>query len=66
MAVIGRGRAVLQSGPLKLAGAPAWFAWAIVHITFLIGFRNRLVTMLEWARTYVLHRRAGRVIVGGE
>jgi NADH dehydrogenase len=66
MAVIGRGRAVLQSGPLKLSGAPAWFAWALVHITFLIGFRNRLVTMLEWARTYVLHRRAGRVIVGRE
>jgi NADH dehydrogenase len=66
LAVIGRGHAVLQVGPVRLAGFPAWIAWALVHVTFLIGFRNRVITMLEWARTYFFHRRAGRVIVGGD
>ena len=65
LAVIGRGRAVLEMGPLELAGPLAWLVWALVHVTFLIGFRNRVVTMLEWARTYAFHQRAGRIIVGG-
>ena len=50
---------------IPAAGPLAWLVWALVHVTFLIGFRNRVVTMLEWARTYAFHHRAGRIIVGG-
>jgi NADH dehydrogenase len=64
LAVIGRGRAICEIGPLKLSGLPAWFVWAFVHVTFLIGFRNRVVAMTEWARTYFFQHRSGRFIIG--
>jgi len=64
LAVIGRGRAVCEIGPLKLAGLPAWIIWAFVHIMFLIGFRNRFVAMIEWARTYMFQHRGGRFVIG--
>ena len=64
LAVIGRGRAVCEIGPFKLAGLPAWLIWAVVHIMFLIGFRNRIVAMIEWARTYFFQHRGGRFIIG--
>jgi len=64
LAVIGRGRAVCEIGPLKLAGLPAWLIWAFVHVMFLIGFRNRFVAMMEWARTYFFQHRGGRFIIG--
>jgi NADH dehydrogenase FAD-containing subunit len=64
LAVIGRGRAVCEIGSLRLAGLPAWLIWAFVHVMFLIGFRNRVVAMLEWARTYFVQHRGGRFIIG--
>jgi NADH dehydrogenase len=64
LAVIGRGRAVCEIGPFKLAGLPAWLIWAFVHVMFLIGFRNRFVTMMEWGRTYFFQHRSGRFIIG--
>lgn len=64
LAVIGRGHAVCEIGPLRLAGLPAWLIWAFVHVMFLIGFRNRVVAMLEWARTYFFQHRGGRFIIG--
>lgn len=64
LAVIGRGRAVCEIGPLKLAGLPAWLIWAFIHIMFLVGFRNRIVAMMEWARTYFFQHRGGRFIIG--
>jgi NADH dehydrogenase len=64
LAVIGRGRAVCEIGSLRLAGLPAWLIWAFVHVMFLIGFRNRAIAMLEWARTYFVQHRGGRFIIG--
>jgi len=64
LAVIGRGHAVCEIGPFKLAGLPAWLIWAFVHVMFLIGFRNRFVAMMEWARTYFFQHRGGRFIIG--
>ena len=64
LAVIGRGHAICEIGPLKFGGLPAWLVWAFVHIMFLIGFRNRIVAMMEWARTYFFQHRGGRFIVG--
>ena len=49
MATIGRSRAVVQAGRVKLAGFIAWLAWLFVHLLLLIGFRNRLVVLLNWA-----------------
>jgi NADH dehydrogenase len=49
MATIGRRRAVAQAGTLKLKGAVAWAAWLLVHIYYLIGFRNRIFVLLQWA-----------------
>jgi NADH dehydrogenase len=64
LAVIGRGHAVCEFGSLRFAGLPAWLIWAFVHVMFLIGFRNRVVAMLEWARTYFVQHRGGRFIIG--
>jgi NADH dehydrogenase len=64
LAVIGRGEAVCEIGPLKFAGLPAWLIWAFVHVMFLVGFRNRIVAMIDWARTYFFHHRGGRFIIG--
>lgn len=64
LAVIGRGHAVCEIGKMRLTGLPAWLIWAFVHVMFLVGFRNRVVAMIEWARTYFFQDRAGRIILG--
>jgi NADH dehydrogenase len=64
MATIGRGAAVAQSGRLRLTGLVAWIAWVLVHVLLLIGFRNRLVVMIEWAWAYVTFNRGVRLITG--
>ena len=62
MATIGRSRAVLQLGKLRMSGFFAWVAWLLVHIWYLIGFRNRLVVMFNWAWSYFTYRRGARLI----
>jgi NADH dehydrogenase len=64
MATIGRSRAVAQLGRVHLYGGVAWIAWLFVHIVYLIGFRNRLAVLLNWAWMYVTYRRGARVITG--
>jgi NADH dehydrogenase len=64
LAVIGRGRGVADLGRLRFSGFPAWLAWIFVHIFFLIGFRNRLVVLIDWAISYVTYARGARVITG--
>jgi NADH dehydrogenase len=64
MATIGRSRAVAQTGKLRLTGFVAWLTWLVVHIWYLIGFRNRLVVMINWAVSYVLYKRGARLITG--
>ncbi len=63
MATIGRRRAVLQSGALRLGGSVAWFAWLVVHIYYLSGFANRLLVLLQWAYSYFTFARGARLIV---
>jgi NADH dehydrogenase len=65
MATIGRSRAIAQMGKLKLSGFVAWLAWLLVHIWYLIGFRNRLLVMFDWAMSYFTYRRGARLITGG-
>jgi NADH dehydrogenase len=64
-ATIGRGKAVGQlAGGLKLSGFLAWIAWLAIHIFFLIGFRNRVLVLFQWAYSYVTFRRGARLITG--
>ncbi len=62
MATIGRKAAVLDIYGLELSGFLAWVAWLVVHITFLIGFRNRLVVLTNWAYNYFTYDRGARII----
>ena len=64
LATIGRAAAVAQIGKWKLSGYPAWLAWLFIHILFLIGFRNRLMVMIQWAWSYLTYERGARLITG--
>jgi NADH:quinone reductase (non-electrogenic) len=64
MATIGRAAAVAVVGRFKLSGLIAWLAWLLVHIMFLIGFRNRFLVLFEWAWAYVSWQRGARLITG--
>ena len=64
LATIGRMAAVVHLGKLKLSGALAWWFWLLAHVFFLIGFRNRLVVMLNWTWAYWTYQRAARIILG--
>ena len=66
MATIGRASAVADFHWMQLKGLIAWLAWLFVHIFNLIGFRNRLVVMVQWAWAYVSFQRAIRLITGAE
>ena len=63
MATIGRSRAILQSGNLKLTGFTAWVAWLLVHIYYLSSFRNRLIVLFNWGWSYATFARGARLIV---
>ena len=64
LAVIGRGHAVVEVGRIRAEGFFAWLLWIFVHIFFLIGFRNRVIVMFQWAWSYITFHRGARVITG--
>jgi NADH dehydrogenase len=64
LATIGRGSAVADFGRIRLSGSLAWAVWGVVHLGFLIGFRNRLTVMLDWAWSYFFFARGARLITG--
>jgi NADH dehydrogenase len=64
LATIGRAAAVADFGRLHFSGFVAWVLWWSVHIMFLIGFRNRLLVMIEWAWAYITYQRSARLITG--
>ena len=64
LATIGRNKAVAMLPHSSFGGLFAWLLWALVHIFFLIGFRNRLLVMLEWAWAYLIFDRGARLITG--
>ncbi len=63
LATIGRARAVGQMGKLHLRGLVAWLAWLLIHVFFLIGFRNRFMVILQWSWHYLTYGRGARLIV---
>jgi NADH dehydrogenase len=63
MATIGRSRAIVEVGSIKVTGFMAWMMWLLVHIYFLTGFRNRTLVVLQWGWSYLSFRRGARLIV---
>ncbi len=66
MATIGRKKAVLQMGALQLSGFLAWAAWLLIHIYYLIGFKNRVFVLIQWGWSYLSFKRGARLIVNKE
>jgi NADH dehydrogenase len=66
LAVIGRGNAIADIANLRLYGFVAWVTWAFVHIVYLIGYRNRMVVMLQWAWSYLTFRNGARLMTFAE
>jgi len=64
LATIGRASGIAQFGKLHISGFIAWLAWLCVHIFFLIGFRNRLIVLIQWAWSYLTYERGARLITG--
>lgn len=63
MATIGRSAAVAEVKRLRLSGWVAWLAWLVIHLIFLVGFRNKLAVLLQWAYAYCTYKRGARIIV---
>jgi NADH:ubiquinone reductase (H+-translocating) len=64
LATVGRSAAVAQLGKIKLSGPIAWLAWLFIHVMFLIGFRNRVVVVFQWAWSFLSYDRGARLITG--
>ena len=66
LATIGRNKAVAEFGSVHVTGFPAWVMWAVAHIFFLIGFRNRVMVGAQWAFAYLTDERGNRLLIGHE
>lgn len=66
LATIGRNAAVAMLGRYKLSGHPAWVLWLVAHIFFLIGFRNRLIVLIEWAWSYWTMQCYARIVTDAD
>ncbi len=66
MATIGRSAGIAQVGKLEFSGWFAWVAWLLVHLIFLIGFRNKATVLLQWTYSYFTYRRGSRIVTGAE
>ncbi|WP_310992047.1 NAD(P)/FAD-dependent oxidoreductase [Aequorivita marina] len=63
MATVGRNKAVVDIGNMHFGGAFAWFLWMFVHLWFLVGFRNRVITFFNWTYSYIKYDKAARLII---
>ena len=66
LATIGRNRAIAVFGRVEVSGYPAWLLWLFVHILYLVGFRNRLSVLIQWAYAYFTFQRGVRLITAAE
>ncbi len=66
LATIGRAAAVADFGKFHVSGFIAWLGWLFIHIFFLIGFRNRLIVLIQWAWSYLTYERGARLITGDD
>jgi NADH dehydrogenase len=63
MATIGRSAAVAQVGKIHFSGLIAWLAWLVIHLVFLVGFRNKIAVLFQWFYSYITYKRGSRIIV---
>ena len=63
MATIGRNKAVMNAFGLRISGFVAWIAWLFVHIMYLVGFKNRLIVLFQWAWSYLSFKKGSRLII---
>ena len=66
LATIGHAAAIAEFGKVHISGFLAWLAWLFIHIFFLIGFRNRIIVMIQWAWSYFTYERGARLITGDQ
>jgi NADH dehydrogenase len=66
LATIGRSRAIADFGKVRITGRPAWLLWLVVHIMYLVGFRNRISVLIQWAYAYFTYQRGVRLITNAE
>lgn len=64
MATIGRSKAIVEIGKVKLSGLIAWFLWLTIHIYYLTGFKNRIFVVAQWAWSYLSFKKGARLILG--
>ena len=62
LATIGRAQAVADIRGLRLSGRPAWLMWLLVHLSYLVGFENRLLVLVRWSYSFATHGRGTRLI----
>ncbi len=63
MATIGRNKAIAEIGPIKFKGIIAWLAWLLVHVYYLIGFKNRALVLIQWTWSYATYKKGARLIL---
>ncbi|MFT3808135.1 NAD(P)/FAD-dependent oxidoreductase [Arenimonas sp.] len=66
LATIGRMAAIADLGRLHLSGIFAWWFWLVAHVFFLIGFRNRIIVLVNWAWSYWTYQRHARIVLGSD
>ncbi len=66
MATIGRSAAVAKVGKFEFSGIMAWLAWLVIHLIFLVGFRNKISVLFQWFYSYVNYKRGARIITSPE
>jgi NADH dehydrogenase len=64
MATIGRNRAVAEIGKYQFTGTVAWLLWGLIHVLFLVGFRNRFAVLAQWIWDYITFSKGARLITG--
>src|SRR6185503_16450357 len=64
LATIGRASAVCDLRGLELSGFVAWVTWLVIHLWYLVGFRNRVLVFVEWILSFLTHGREARLITG--
>jgi NADH:ubiquinone reductase (H+-translocating) len=62
MATVGRSKAIMEYKSWQIGGLLAWIGWLFVHIYYLIGFKNRILVMIQWAFSFITYRRGARLI----
>jgi NADH dehydrogenase len=64
MATIGRSAAVAEVGRFHFSGFVAWLAWLVIHLIFLVGFRNKMAVLFQWFYSYLTYKRGARIVIG--